>query len=69
MSSRRTDADVPDDNPAENRAKATSKKVARGSVQEAIGTLIGDDAARKRGAAEKQAGTAEASAIQKSSRS
>lgn len=45
-------ADTPD-NPA---AKAAAVRTGKGSVQEAIGKLIGDDAARERGTAEKQAG-------------
>jgi uncharacterized protein YjbJ (UPF0337 family) len=42
----------PDKVPARARSRA-----ARGSVHEAIGKLIGDDAARDHGTAEKQAGT------------
>lgn len=40
------------------RLKAAASQEARGSVQEAIGKLIGDDATRERGAAEKRAGAA-----------
>ncbi|HEX8445367.1 MAG TPA: hypothetical protein VF649_02025 [Sphingomonas sp.] len=54
--------------------KVSTKKVAaereiKGSVQEAIGKLIGDDAVQERGAAEKKAGAAEAARDPKSSRS
>lgn len=40
-------------------ATAAAEREVKGSVQEAIGKLIGDDAARARGAAEKKAGAAE----------
>lgn len=50
------------------RHKGDDKRAAaRGSVQEAIGKLIGDDAARAHGSAEKAAG--EAADEDKSSRS
>ncbi len=42
--------------PSDDRAKAASDRETRGSVTEAIGKLIGDDAARDRGTAEKRAG-------------
>jgi len=38
---------------------AAAAREARGSVQEAIGKLIGDDAATAKGAAEKRAGAEE----------
>ncbi len=38
------------------RADTGVERRAKGSVQEAIGKLIGDDAARDRGTAEKRAG-------------
>ena len=41
-------------------AKAAATKEAKGSVKEAIGKLIGDDAVRRRGTAEKRAGAADA---------
>ncbi len=40
--------------------EAAATKEARGSVKEAIGKLIGDDAVRRRGSAEKRAGAADA---------
>lgn len=49
-------------------AVAAARRAAKGSVQEAIGKLIGDDAARQRGAAEKDAGAADAADIKKSPR-
>lgn len=55
--------------PKKDKAKTAAAREARGSVQEAIGKLIGDDAALARGAAEKEAGAADASGITKSSRS
>ena len=54
---------------ATDEAEAAAVREAKGSVQEAIGKLIGDDAARERGAAEKEGGAADASATEKSSRS
>lgn len=45
-----------------------AKRATKGSVQEAIGKLIGDDAARERGRAEKDAGTAAATRQTKDSR-
>ena len=63
MTARRTG-----DTPSGKTAKAAATREARGSVHEAIGKLIGDDAARARGTAEKEAGAADASDIQKSSR-
>lgn len=51
MTARRTGGDRPDPAPDTTRA-------AKGSVQEAIGKLIGDDAARARGTAEKKAAAA-----------
>ncbi|MEG3175481.1 hypothetical protein U1872_04505 [Sphingomonas sp. RB3P16] len=53
---------------ATDPAKAAATREAKGSVQEAIGKLIGDDSARARGAAEKEAGAAAASEIEKSTR-
>lgn len=41
------------------KAKAAASREAKGSVQEAIGKLIGDDDARRKGAAEKRAGAAD----------
>ncbi len=63
MTARRTG-----DTPPAKKAKAAATREAKGSVHEAIGKLIGDDAARARGTAEKEAGAADASDIQKSSR-
>ncbi len=54
--------------PTEEQAKAAETRKAKGSVQEAIGKLIGDDAVRRRGTAEKEAGAADASDIPESSR-
>jgi uncharacterized protein YjbJ (UPF0337 family) len=62
MTARPTDDDAPD-----GKAKAAARAT-KGSVQEAIGKLIGDDAAKARGTAEKEAGAAEASDIRKSVR-
>jgi uncharacterized protein YjbJ (UPF0337 family) len=56
----------PTDTPSDADAAATRE--AKGSVHEAIGKLIGDDAARDRGSAEKEAAAAAAADIQKSSR-
>jgi uncharacterized protein YjbJ (UPF0337 family) len=41
-------------------AKAAVTREAKGSVQEAIGKLIGDDAARAAGTAERKAGAGDA---------
>jgi len=41
-------------------AKAPGESAAKGSVHEAIGKLIGDDAVRKAGAAEREAGANDA---------
>ena len=49
-------------------ADAAAARATKGSVQEAIGKLIGDDAARERGRAEKDAGTAAATRRTKESR-
>ena len=65
MTARRTGAKAPTD----ADVKATATRKAKGSVQEAIGKLIGDDAARARGTSEKHAGAADTASIQKSSRS
>jgi uncharacterized protein YjbJ (UPF0337 family) len=51
----------------ENTADTPSVRAAKGSVHEAIGKLIGDDAVRDHGSAEKAAG--EAAGKDKSSRS
>lgn len=40
---------------SDERAKAASDRETRGSVTEAIGKLLGDDAARDRGTAERHA--------------
>ncbi len=40
----------------EAAVKAAATRATKGSVQEAIGKLIGDDAARDRGTTERQAG-------------
>ncbi|MBJ6123728.1 hypothetical protein [Sphingomonas mollis] len=64
MTTRRSKAAAPTD----AKAKTAATREAKGSVQEAIGKLIGDDAARERGTAEKEAGATDASDIQKSSR-
>jgi uncharacterized protein YjbJ (UPF0337 family) len=64
MTTRRSDAAAPID----AEAKTAATREARGSVQEAIGKLIGDDAVTARGTAEKKAGAADAADIQKSSR-
>ncbi|MET0248434.1 MAG: CsbD family protein [Sphingobium sp.] len=47
-----------DDDPATAETQAAATREAKGSAQEAIGKLIGDDAARLRGAAEKEAARA-----------
>jgi len=67
MTTRRPDAAAPTD----VEAKTATTREAKGSVQEAIGKLIGDDVVRARGTAEKKAGAADAADaadIQKSSR-
>lgn len=66
MTGRRTSSEAR----AADKAKAetAATREAKGSVQEAIGKLMGDDAARERGTAEKKAGAAEASDQKKSSR-
>ena len=45
-------------------AKAVASREARGSVHEAIGKLIGDDAACAHGQAEKHAGAADTAAAE-----
>ncbi len=50
---------------ADGGAKAATTREAKGSVHEAIGKLIGDDAVRDRGTAEKRAGAADAVETQK----
>jgi len=57
MTARRTGDDV--------AAKAAATRATKGSVHEAIGKLIGDDAARDRGTAERKAGV-EGAGVQKS---
>ncbi|MBM6578033.1 CsbD family protein [Microvirga sp. SRT01] len=52
----------------DDKAKAATTREAKGSVHEAIGKLIGDDAAQAAGTAERQAGAADASGVRKSSR-
>ena len=52
----------------DGEAKAAATREAKGSVHEAIGKLIGDDAAQAAGSAEKQAGAADGSDIRKQSR-
>jgi uncharacterized protein YjbJ (UPF0337 family) len=52
---------------ADASTQAAVKRKAKGSVHEAIGKLIGDDQAREHGTAEKEAGAADASKINKSS--
>ena len=52
---------------ADASTQAAVKRKAKGSVHEAIGKLIGDDQAREHGTAEKEAGAAAASKINKSS--
>ncbi|MET0269052.1 MAG: hypothetical protein ABW173_01370 [Sphingomonas sp.] len=71
MTSRKTGAKAPDgpDARATDAKAAAAARKAKGSVQQAIGTLMGDDIARARGAAEQQAGADDASAIDRSSRS
>lgn len=64
MTARRTGAEPP----ATEKTKAAATRVAKGSVQEAIGKLIGDDAVRERGTAEKQAAAADPFLPKKSSR-
>jgi len=54
--------------PSAAGAKAAASREARGSVHEAIGKLIGDDAAQARGKAEKHAGAAAGAATDTSSR-
>ena len=56
MTVRRTGRDGHDD----AGAKAPAESAAKGSVHEAIGKLIGDDAVRKAGAAEREAGANDA---------
>jgi len=51
-----------------DEAAAAAAREAKGSVQEAIGKLIGDDEARRRGAAEKQAGADDAADADAASR-
>ncbi|MET0359220.1 MAG: CsbD family protein [Pararhizobium sp.] len=63
MTSKRSDAA-----PTDAGAKTAAAREAKGSVQEAIGKLIGDDAATARGTAEKEAGAADAADIRTSSR-
>ncbi|MES2339996.1 MAG: hypothetical protein V4537_18030 [Pseudomonadota bacterium] len=65
MTAKRTGGDAP----TSTTAKAAARRESKGSVKEAIGKLIGDDTARARGSAEKHAGAADTSDIQKSSRS
>ena len=48
------------DKPAED---PTATRAAKGSAQEAIGKLIGDDAARLRGAAQKKAARAQGAGV------
>ncbi|KQT35262.1 hypothetical protein ASG29_03925 [Sphingomonas sp. Leaf412] len=62
MTARRPGADARDDSGAK---AAAATRTAKGSVQEAIGKLIGDDAARARGTAEKEAGAADSADIEK----
>ena len=64
MTARRTTPEAPKD----AQAKAAATREAKGSVQEAIGKLIGDDAVRERGTAEKKAGAAEATDMPETSR-
>jgi uncharacterized protein YjbJ (UPF0337 family) len=45
----------------EGKARAAATRGSKGSVHEAIGMLMGDDAARERGKAEKSAASADAS--------
>jgi len=56
MTVRRTGRDGCDD----AGAKAPAESAAKGSVHEAIGKLIGDDAVREAGAAEREAGVNDA---------
>jgi len=49
-------------------AKAPAEGAAKGSVHEAIGKLIGDDAVREAGAAEREAGANDAPRAGKSPR-
>ncbi len=58
MTNRRTQRDAGPD--AGTKAKAAAVREAKGSVQEAIGKLIGDDAAEARGSAEKRAAAEDA---------
>lgn len=53
---------------SEAKARAAATRQAKGSIQEAIGKIIGDDAARIRGTAEKAAGAADVSDNQTSKR-
>ena len=63
MTARRTPAGTP------TRAQAeAATRQAKGSVHEASGKLIGDDAVQAHGTAEKEAGAADASDTPKSSR-
>jgi uncharacterized protein YjbJ (UPF0337 family) len=49
----------------DGKAREAASRAAKGSVQEAIGKLIGDDAVRDRGVEERQAGAADATAAGK----
>lgn len=48
-----------DDRAPDDKTDEASVREAKGSVHEAIGKLIGDDDARERGAAEKEAGASQ----------
>lgn len=53
---------VPVEGEGKRKADAAKARGSKGSVQEAIGMLMGDDAVRERGKAEKSAASADASA-------
>lgn len=59
----------PSDQKSGDTAQTATTRKAKGSIQEAIGKLIGDDDVRRRGAAEKQAGADAAADDQQDSRS
>ena len=59
---------IPDASKKDEPEKAAAEQEAKGPVQEAIGKLIGDDAARDQGLAEKRAGARAATQAKQSPR-
>ena len=59
---------IPDPSPSNAPEKDAAEQEAKGSVHEAIGKLIGDDAARDQGRAEKLAGARAATQAKQSPR-